>query len=417
MNQKNASQKRNFEKKPFKQRGPGRKENSHSLPIEHNFRPDFMVTAARQTETLLREELKELGLHTMEVPGGVLCHGSIDDALRVCLWSRIGMRVLWAIGQDYLQTEKQLYASVRNLPLADWFDPEHTLAVFAKVSATRGNDTGVLSKANLVALKAKDAIVDDCRSRFHKRPNVNKARPDVSMAIHIHNQHATYWIEMQGAPLSQRGYRIAEGIAPLKQTLAAAMLRYARWDGKRPLMDPTCGSGTIPIEAAMIATNTAPGLFRKFGFMRWPRWDELKPRWQKLIDEANEKRSKLRTVIVGADIHLPTIRKCRQNASQIGFLPAIEWRVADANKIKRVPENTLFVMNPPYGERIGDKATLQRLYTSIWQQIMKYSKASICMITTDEYANAFDTPAARGLNVLNGRLRCRIGLFEKSKIK
>ena len=203
----------------------------------------FLVTAARGTEMHVCDELRDLGLeHVEELRGAVRFRGSIEDAMRVCMWSRVGMRVMLELGRDRIRNDQQLYASVRSLPLSNWFGPDHTIAVFARTSGRQ------FRNSRYVALKVKDAIVDDVRDRVGRRPNVDPKSPDLSVSVHISGQDVSYFIELHGQPLNQRGYRVRDVEAPLKETLAAALLRLSGWDGEAPLHDPFCGAGTIIIE-------------------------------------------------------------------------------------------------------------------------------------------------------------------------
>ncbi|HET9451610.1 MAG TPA: THUMP domain-containing protein, partial [Aggregicoccus sp.] len=208
----------------------------------------LFATTARGTEDLLAEELVELGARRIRQDrGGVRFMASLDEALKVCLWSRIAMRVLYPLGEFEAKGAEGLYAAVASVPWEQHLTPSHTFAVEATLKDSEHSHSG------FVALKVKDAIVDRMRQKSGSRPDVDTKNPHVSVVAHLVKEKLSLSLDLCGEPLHRRGYRVRPTPAPLKETLAAALLRSAGYTGQEPLVDPMCGSGTLLIEAGLIA--------------------------------------------------------------------------------------------------------------------------------------------------------------------
>lgn len=371
------------------------------------------MTASRGTEPMLRHELKDLGLDSLsEVPGGVTFKGTLRDGMRATLWTRIGQRVLLEIGRGRVNGGDQLYGFVRSLALPAWFDADSTLAVFA---ATK--DCG-FQDDRFAGQKTKDAIVDAMRAKYRRRPDVDPKNPDVSVTLHAKMGHARLYLDLAGGPLHIRGARIRDVDAPVKENLAAALLQYAGWDGRRPLHDPTCGGGTIAIEAAGIAANAAPALGRPLGFERWPGYAEFfEPAWMELVDEAEQvAKPSVRGVIIASDIDKKAVRATRANLAAAGFLDDVVVRMADARETPALRSGGHFVFNPPYGERIGGTdEKVAALYDEIAARLLAYDDHTVALISTENaLAEGFGgAEPTRGVGVLNGKLRCQMLVYEQ----
>jgi putative N6-adenine-specific DNA methylase len=219
----------------------------------------LFATAARGTEDLLAEELRELGASRVRQDrGGVRFDANLHEALRICLWTRIAMRVLYPLGEFEARGADGLYDAVRSVRWEDHLTATSTFAVDATLKDTEHTHSG------FVALKVKDAIVDRLRDRLGVRPDVDPKRPDVSVVAHLAKEKLSLSLDLCGMPLHKRGYRVKQTIAPLKETLAAAILRAVGYTGDETLLDPMCGSGTFLIEAGLIAINRPPSLERPF---------------------------------------------------------------------------------------------------------------------------------------------------------
>jgi 23S rRNA G2445 N2-methylase RlmL len=367
----------------------------------------YLATAIRGTEPALDAELAELGVsRRREVPGGIEFRGGIELAMRVCLWSRIAGRVLLELGRDELRNERQLYPSVRSLPLGGFFDADHTLAV------TFTAKSGLVRNTMFAAMVVKDAIVDHVRDRQGRRPDVDREQPDVRMVVNLREHLAVYYIELNGAPLHHRGYRLEQGEAPLKETLAAALLRFARWDGRRPLHDPFCGTGTIVLEAAMIATDMAPGLLRPMGFERWPFFAErMAPAWAALRDEATQRRlPKVRGVIGGSDRDNAVITTARANAARAG-IDGIVFFHGDARQLSPLRGGGTLVANPPWGERMGREGASEELLGEFAARWATFTDHTLTMAVTDPAIRAFGRKADRLAKISHGKIPLRFAHY------
>src|SRR5271169_124201 len=230
----------------------------------------LFATAARGTEALLADELEELGaVRIRRDPGGVRFSANLPEALRVCLWTRLAMRVLWPVGEGEAPGADGLYAVAEAIPWEDYLTADTTFAVEASLQKSEHAHSGY------VALKLKDAIVDRMRARLGRRPDVDSRSPDVRVVAHLSGTWLQLSLDLAGEPLNRRGYRLRQTVAPLKETLAAAMLRAARFTGEEPVLDAMCGSGTLLVEAAWVAARRAPALGRSFAVERWPQLGPL----------------------------------------------------------------------------------------------------------------------------------------------
>jgi putative N6-adenine-specific DNA methylase len=225
------------------------------------------ATATRGTEPFLAEELEACGCKRIRQDrGGVRFMADLDEVLRVCLHSRVAMRVLYPLGSFEVQGAEGLYEAAREVAWEDWLTPRMTFAVEATLKDSEHTHTG------FVALKLKDGIVDRLREKLGRRPDVDSRDPDVRVVAHLAKTQLSLSLDLCGEPLFKRGYKLKQTVAPLKETLAAAMLLASKYTGEEPLVDPLCGSGTLVIEAGYIATRRAPGLKRRFALEDWPQF-------------------------------------------------------------------------------------------------------------------------------------------------
>ena len=260
--------------------------------------PRFFATAAKGTEPLLRDELTELGLLPVRADRGGVHFGTAPcDAYRACLWSRIAQRVLEPLSEFACADEDALYAGVGAIDWQRVLDAERTLAVRAACRSSR------LTHTQYIAQRSKDAIVDQLRERLGKRPSVDRQTPDVQLFVHLVKDRATVYLDYSGDSLHEHGYRKQQGVAPIKETLAAALVRYSGWDRASPFVDPMCGSGTLLLEAGLWAAQRAPGLERpSFGFERWADFDANAAQSMKeLREEAQSLAKPLELSLIGSD--------------------------------------------------------------------------------------------------------------------
>ena len=226
---------------------------------------EFFATAAKGVEEVLADEVSRLGVSEVTLEkGGVRFKGDMASCYRANLWLRTAQRILMPIAGFSCESPQHLYEGVRNVPWQQYLTPDMTLAVSCNLRDSK------ITHSGFAALKAKDAIVDSIRDSFGRRPDVDSRAPDLQVNVHLVRNYCTVSLDTSGASLDKRGYRLDKKEAPLRETLAAAIIELSGWDGSVPLVDPMCGSGTIPVEAALKASRRAPGLTRPgFGFQRW----------------------------------------------------------------------------------------------------------------------------------------------------
>ncbi|MDP9033392.1 MAG: THUMP domain-containing protein [Myxococcota bacterium] len=307
----------------------------------------FFATAAKGTEPALRDELRELRLRRVRADrGGIHFEGELVDGARACLWSRIATRILLEVVSFEARDAAALYEGIRAVDWSAWMTPETTVAVRASCRSSQ------LTHSHFIAQKTKDAVVDALRARFGSRPSVDKDDPDVLLAIHVARDHATAYLDMAGESLHARGWRSDGGDAPLRETLAAAVVRLSGWDPKRPLIDPMCGAGTIAIEAASWAERRAPGLSRpRFGFERWASHDESsRTRMRLLRAEAQAAVRVGEAPILAHDIDPRAVARTEANARAAGV--ALSVKQAPLRALTPLDPPGFVVTNPPYGERL-----------------------------------------------------------------
>lgn len=308
------------------------------------------MPCAAGVEGLLADEVHQLtgltGNDLLTGRGGVLANASWRDALRLNLHSRLTQRVLIQLSQTFYRNEKDLYDAASAVAWEIWFTTQQTF----KIEITAQHSP--LTSLNFAALKIKDAVADRFRAKRGERPNVNTQWPDVRIYVHLTTDSCTLYMDTSGEPLFKRGWREDKGDAPLKETLAAAMLAASGWDAQTPLYDPCCGSGTIAIEAAQIACGIAPGILRRFAF------EKLLPFqphvWQALQDDARAQEHAPTTEIHASDVAFRMVDFTQRNAERAGVGQVVQARGGDA--LQRMPPCEtpgIMLLNPPYGERIA----------------------------------------------------------------
>ncbi|HET7868431.1 MAG TPA: THUMP domain-containing protein [Burkholderiaceae bacterium] len=318
----------------------------------------LFLPCAGGTETLLADEVRRLlgtGAEVREARGGVFMPADLRAAMRLNLESRLAQRVLWPLAHAPYASEHDLYDLARSVRWVDWITPRQTLRV--DTSATRSP----LQSLNFASLRIKDAVCDSLREAVGDRPSVDTRHPDLAIVMHLSADHASLYADTSGEALFKRGWRDAaagKGEAPLKETLAAAMLAAAGWQGRAedgPLLDPCCGAGTIAIEAAQLACGMAPGARRKFAFERLAPFQPLMRDWQDLKREALAREHAPAVPVFAGDVAFRMTDFATRNAQRAGVPRAIEFKTVDA--LQRVPpaERGTLLVNPPYGERIEAK--------------------------------------------------------------
>lgn len=378
---------------------------------------DYFSTCPKGIEPLLADELRALGAAAVrETRAGVAFQGALETAYRACLWSRLASRVLLPLARFPAPSAEALYEGVQAVSWRDHLSADRTLAVDAVTSQS------AIAHSHFAALKVKDAIVDQLRAAFGRRPSVDTVHPDVRVNLYLHRDEAILSIDLAGESLHRRGYRAEATEAPLKENLAAAILIRAGWPAlardSAPLVDPMCGSGTLPIEAALMAADIAPGLLRRrFGFETWSGHDSRI--WQNLRAEAEARRAEgLRRLprIQGYDNDRRAIEVARQNLARAGLAGRVAFEIralADCAPAEP-PVPGLVVANPPYGERLGEAAELGALYAELGQALKRcYSGWRAAVFTGNPALGQHLGLRARRLHTLyNGALECKLLHFD-----
>jgi 23S rRNA (guanine2445-N2)-methyltransferase / 23S rRNA (guanine2069-N7)-methyltransferase len=369
----------------------------------------FFATASAGTEDLLADELQTLGLRGVRVGrGGVRFTGDIGDAMRACLWSRIAMRVLLPLADFAAADADALYAGARDVPWEEYLNETRTFAVDAV------GRTEALGHTHFTALKVKDAVVDVLRDRRGARPSVNVDDPDVRIVAHLANGRAHLALDLAGEPLFKRGWRLAQTEATLKETLAAAILRACGYDGTRPLIDPMCGSGTLAVEAGLIAQHHAPGVHRRLGIERWASFDESqRAALRQMRDEARRGVHRGAPPIIAGDRDPEAVRATRANVKRAG-LP-IEVRQADARTLEPLDPPGFVVVNPPWGKRL-DGGGRRQLKTFFWQlgQAWRalHGHRLAVLAGGPEFESAFGMRPRTRRMLWNGPVRCILLIYD-----
>lgn len=359
------------------------------------------ATCAFGLESIVAQELRALGYDDLTVDRGHVDWTAAPDAIcRANLWLRCADRVLLQIGQFEARTFDELFDQTTALPWGDWI-PED--AEFPVIGKTVKSQLAAVSACQGVVKKA----VVEALAPVYGRTRFEETGPRHRIQIALLKDVATLTLDTSGDGLHRRGYRDVSAPAPLRETLAAAMVYLSNWHPTWPLADPTCGSGTIPIEAAMIGRNMAPGAMRSFDALRWPKV----PRqlWTEALEEADDlARPDHKLHIWGSDISPEAIALCHRHRDRAGLEPdAIRFEVMPLGKFTQPNRYGYLVCNPPYGERLGDLATAEQLYRQMGQVFPKLRDWSYAILTPhEEFERLFGARATHRRKVYNGGLKC-----------
>jgi len=365
-------------------------------------------------EAALADELDALGAREVrEEGGGVAFNGTRELGYAVNLHSRIASRVLWQVGRRGYTTEQHLYDATQEVRWQDLMSAQQTLRV--DVTASRSP----LKSLEFAMLRIKDGIVDRLRTLSGARPSIDRQDPDVRVFAYLDQRTVTLYIDLSGEPLFKRGWRADKGEAPLKENLAAGLLALSGWTPEVPLLDPFCGSGTIVIEAATIATRRAPGLNRPFAFERLANFDRAA--WRRLKDKALAAVDDTATAqIVGSDISTRVIEQARANARLAGldaFLGDGRLRLegCDARTVEPPAEHGMIISNPPYGEQSAPRSsTVPKMMGDVGDRLKAaFPGWHAWFLTSDrQLPRQMRLSETRKPVLYNGALECRFFRFE-----
>ncbi len=360
----------------------------------------LIATAAAGVEALVGKEVRDLGFDARVENGRVRFEGTIADALRANLWLRIADRVKIVVGEFTATSFDDLFDQTKALPWEDLLPLDAAFPVEGK------SHNSALHHVPTVQAITKKAIVERMLSAYHRRTRLPESGATYPLEVAIVKNRVLLTLDTSGASLFKRGYRVAKGPAPLKENLAAALVSLAKWFPDRPFVDPVCGSGTIPIEAALLGYNIAPGLNRSFSMERWVNLvpaglsDDLR---DQAMDAANYDQE---LKIYGYDIDGSMIEIAKQNARAAGLSQAIEFKQLAVKDWRPSEENGTLVANPPYGERLSDQAAVRELYRQMGELYRPLTSWSKYILTADlDFEKFYGAPATKRRKLYNGALR------------
>lgn len=374
--------------------------------------PTYFATASLGFEDLLVRELTALGAEQVQpARAGVAFSGDLEIAYRACLWSRLASRILLQLKEIPAADAEALYTGIKSI---NW---TRHIGEGASIAVDFLGQNRAITNTQFGVQKVKDAVVDQLRDMTGERPRIDTANPDVRINVYLHDVNASVSIDLSGNSLHQRGYRSEQGEAPLKENLAAAILLRADWPqvaaNGGSLADPMCGSGTLLIEGAMMVADIAPGLLRsRFGFHGWRQHEP--GIWQQLLEEARNRRERGMSqlpVISGSDHDARMIRIARANVQRAGLEQYIQLTARELDACEPASNQPgLLVTNPPYGERLGEHATLPVLYRSLGLMLKRcYPGWHAAILTGDQEPVKFIGLRAHKTHTLfNGALKCRL---------
>lgn len=380
---------------------------------------EIHLSCPKSLEELLLTEAQELGLqNARQRPALVSGQGTLETAYRLCLWSRLANRVLLVLTRFPVQSADELYAGIQTLDWRDHLDSSGTLAIDFS-----GRGKGI-DNTHFGALKVKDAIVDALRDRMGNRPSVEKRNPDIRVNVHLRRDEATVSLDLSGTSLHQRGYRLQQGAAPLKENLAAAILLRAGWPELAKqgyaLSDPMCGMATFLIEGAMMAADMAPGLKREYwGFHGWQ--GHVPSIWNRLLSEAEQRaESGLQQEplwIRGYEADPRLMQPARNNIARAGLSDWVKVYQGELATFAPSPDKGqpgLVICNPPYGERLGDEASLLYLYQHLGERLRSQCQGWQAGVFTGapQLGRRMGLRSHKQYAFFNGAIPCRLLLFD-----
>lgn len=360
----------------------------------------WIATCAFGLEALVARELKQLGYADLHVANGKVTFLADDEAIARCnIQLRCAERVLLQMGQFRATTFDQLFEQTRSLPWHDMIPEDACFPVEGKSIKSQ-----LYSVSDCQAI-VKKAIVEKMKQRY-RRSWFDETGPRYTIEVALLDDIATLTIDTSGRGLHKRGYRKDQTAAPLKETLAAAMVLLSRWKPDRPFIDPFCGSGTIPIEAAMIGSNTAPGLGRSFAAEAWSKYSAKL--WQMARQEAYDQvRMQEKTGILGCDIDPAALRIAQMNASLAGVKGKISFERKDALQLSSRYQYGYLICNPPYGERLATTKEVEALYRQMGQAFTRLDTWSLYILTSHPGLEKFmGRKADKRRKLFNGRIPC-----------
>ncbi|MBI5540945.1 MAG: RNA methyltransferase [Bacteroidia bacterium] len=361
----------------------------------------FIAKTSAGLEEILAEELTSQNFKNVKIlRRAVAFTGNLAELYRANYCLRTALRIIWPISEFTAINETELYNKIYEIAWDEYFD--YRKSIYIDVSAYSNN----FRHTGFLAQKTKDAVVDKFRDKFKIRPSVDKIDPDIVINVHIYEDNVTISLDSSGKTLNQRGYRKFTGEAPLNEVLASGMLLISKWDKKSLLIDPMCGSGTIPIEAAYIATNTPPGFNRKYySFMSWNSFDVKDLTWVK--ERANADIIPSEAEIICSDLNPEMIDFAFNNAKNAGMVDYITFKKEDFFDSIQPKSAGLLICNPPYGERLQIE-DIYAFYNSIGSHLKhQYMGFKAVILSMDnEAAKSIGLKSSKKVKLFNGPIEC-----------
>jgi putative N6-adenine-specific DNA methylase len=369
--------------------------------------PDFFATCPRGLEKLLSDELASFGATAVKATdGGVGFSGDWPTCYRVNLQSRLASRILWRVqAPTPYRNEQDVYQLAYDLPWTRWFDVKHTILV--KVTAIKSP----LTSLEFITLKIKDAVCDKFRAEKKERPSVAKLEPDMRIHAFFEGDKFTLYLDTSGEALYKRGVRTHTNIAPLRENLAAGILKMTGWQPGIPLLDPMCGSGTFLIEAAQMSLNIQPGIARHFAFEKLKNFDAKT--WEAMREAAIAAQLPVCELpLHGSDLYGDALVAAHQNLEEAGIRETVDLKQCNALEASPPEKTGILVANLPYGERMGDEDELAELYPKLGDALKKkFGGWNAYLFTGDlRIAKLMRLTPSKRTPLFNGAIECR--LFE-----
>lgn len=367
----------------------------------------MIATTLFGLEEVLEQELLKLGARDVtRQKRAVEFTGDKGFMYKANYCLRTATRVLKPIQSFHVRDEEDLYARIKKTNWEEYLDVLSTFAIDTSLK------THLFTHSQFISQKAKDAIADRFREQFGKRPSVDLDRPWLRINLHIHEKNCIVSLDSSGSSLHKRNYRDSTNLAPLNEVLAAGMILLSGWNRKDFFIDPMCGSGTILIEAALIAGNIPPGYYREeYNFMTWKDFDA--GLWELIKDSALKKINNDEVQILGSDLSPNVIKKAKQNIKEAKVEDMVSVKCEDFLNLEKPAEKGVLIMNPPYGERM-DKDNITELYKAIGDRLKKnWAGWTAWLITSNqEAANAIGLHHTRRITLFNGGLECKYLRYE-----
>ena len=366
--------------------------------------PDFFAPCPRGLEAVLCGDLETLGAqHVRNIEGGVHFSGDWPLCYRANLESRIASRILWRVAETQYRNEQDIYKAVFDLQWQRWFDVTHTIRV---------NTTAIrcpLKSLEYITLLVKDAVCDRFRAHCNERPSVDTLTPDVRIHVFIEDSKLMLYLDTSGDALFKRGVRQHTNIAPIRENLAAGILRLAKWQPGTPLLDPMCGSGTFLIEAAQMSLNIQPGIARNFAFEKLKNFDAAI--WRPMREQAVAAQLPTRPLeIYGSDLYGDAIKTAWRNLHEAVLSECVQLKQANILEISAPAEHGVLVANLPYGERMGELDELAELYPKLGDALKKkFGGWTAYLFTADKaILKLMRLSPSRRTPLFNGAIECRL---------